>query len=331
MGHMASGDRSLPAADAELTCEARPEPPCCPACDGAIGGPPIASPDRLCLLPGVFSVVRCQACGMGVTLPAVDPAQLASFYPTTYATHEMLPSGLLGLLSKAVQRVQSVQAMRAAPLRLLAELPSGHLLDVGCGRGDLDAWFVRRGWSVLGIEPSEQACAVARSRGVQARTGTLADVELESATYDAVVFRHSLEHLGDPVGDLRRARRALRDGGVAIVTVPNFDCWQSRLFRGCWFSLDLPRHRSHLNANALRMMLTRAGFRRVETITSSSSLGLPASIQYALAGRCLLRDGLKLRIAVALCALATPSVRLLNRMAGAGDVLHAVAYAPSRT
>lgn len=264
---------------------------------------------------------------MGVTLPEADDAELVSFYPPTYATHTPLSGGPLALVSAVVQRVQAWQSLHSSPLELLAEHPAGRLLDVGCGRGDLGAGFVRRGWSVVGIEPSEQACAAARSRGVHAHPGTLADVHLDRAKYDAVVFRHSLEHVSDPVGDLRRARELLRDGGVAIVTVPNFGCWQSRRFEGCWFPLDLPRHRSHFNAGALRAVLARAGFSRVETMTSSSSMGLPASLQYALVGRCMFPDGLKLRLAVALCAPLAPLVRLIDRIAGEGDVLHGIAYA----
>jgi 2-polyprenyl-3-methyl-5-hydroxy-6-metoxy-1,4-benzoquinol methylase len=266
---------------------------------------------------------------MGVTLPALDDAQLAALYPATYGTYERLPGGVLALISKVVQRLQSWQALRTAPLDRVAALPAGRLLDVGCGRGDLGSWFVRRSWSVVGVEPSAQACAVARGRGVRAREGTLATVEIEPEAYDAVVFRHSLEHVADPVGALGRARRALRDGGVVIVSVPNFGCWQSRCFGGRWFPLDLPRHRFHFNANALRMMLTHAGFQSIETTTSSSSIGLLASVQYVLAGQCLFSHGLKQRIAVALCAPVAPLVRLLDRLAGSGDMLHAVAYTRS--
>jgi 2-polyprenyl-3-methyl-5-hydroxy-6-metoxy-1,4-benzoquinol methylase len=299
----------------------------CPACGGGLGSPSLGSPDRLCGLPGRFSVARCEACAMGVTVPTVTPAQLVSFYPRTYGTYESLPGGLQGLVSSIVQRVQGHRALRSAPLERLADVRPGRLLDVGCGRGDLGAWFVRRGWAVVGVEPSPQACAVARSRAVDAHVGTLADVALEARSYDVVVFRQSLEHVTDPVGDLCRARELLRDGGLAVVSVPNFACWQSRRFASRWFHLDLPRHRFHFNENALSLMLARAGFRWVETTTSSSSVGLPASIQYALADRCLFPDGLKLRVAAALCVAATPAIRLLDRLGGEGDVLHAVAYA----
>jgi SAM-dependent methyltransferase len=262
-----------------------------------------------------------------VTLPLAGPRELAGFYPGTYGAYE-LPTGVPGLLSAAIQRLQCWHAFRAPPLALLAGLPSGRLLDVGCGRGDLGSWFARRGWRVTGVEPSPEACVVARSRGIDARTGVLADVELEAGSHDAAVFQQSLEHVTDPVADLGRVLGALRSRGVAIVSVPNFGCWQSRRFGGSWYHLDVPRHRLHFDADALRGTLERAGFIDIQTRTSSSTAGLPASIQYAIFGRCLFPTGLALRAAVAACALTRPLTALADRLGGGGDVLHAVARKP---
>jgi SAM-dependent methyltransferase len=300
-------------------------PPSCPACAGALGPTLLSSPDRLHGTSCTFSVARCGSCGLGVTLPPAGPEELAAFYPKTYGAYA-LPSGALALVSMAIQRLQRWQALRSEPLRLLAESPPGRLLEIGCGRGDLGSWLVGLGWSVTGVEPSPEACAVARSRGIDARAGTLAEVELEPRSYDAVVFRQSLEHVTEPVADLRRTLDALGEGAIAIVSVPNFGCWQSRHFAGAWYHLDLPRHRLHFDADSLRATLLRAGFSDVRTSTSSSTVGLPASIQYELFGRCLFQDGLALRAAVAGCALTAPIAWLTDRFAGGGDVLHAVAY-----
>jgi SAM-dependent methyltransferase len=317
---LATAASAAPSTDAQA-------PARCPACGGALSGPRYDGRDRLHGLPGAFSIARCETCGLGVTLPVVEAARLPSLYPSAYATYETLPKGVVGLLSRTADRALRRQALRSPPLALIASRPPGRLLDIGCGRGDLGSWFIRRGWSVVGIEPSAQACAVARQRGVDARTGTLETVELERHAYDAVVFRHSLEHVPDPVADLRRAREALRDGGVAIVSVPNFGCWQRRVFGGRWFHLDLPRHRVHFDAGSLRATLTLAGFSGIETLTSSTPTGLPASVQYAIAGRCLFPEGSKLRIAYAVCELTAPLSWLANRLGGGGDVLDATAYA----
>jgi SAM-dependent methyltransferase len=295
----------------------------CPVCGGRLADPLLSSPDRLHGVAGTFSVARCEACGLGVTLPLASPEEIAAFYPKTYGAYE-LPAGVLGLVSRAIQRLQAWQALRTAPLAALTEMPPGRLLDVGCGRGDLGSWLIARGWSVTGVEPSSEACEVARARGIDAREGTLATVELDSESCDVVVFRQSLEHVTDPLGDLRRVQLALRAGGVAIVSVPNFGCWQRRRFGGAWYHLDLPRHRSHFDPDTLRTTLERAGFVDVRTSTSSSTVGLPASIQYATFGRCLFPGGLALRAAVAACAITGPVAWLLDRLAGGADVLHAV-------
>jgi 2-polyprenyl-3-methyl-5-hydroxy-6-metoxy-1,4-benzoquinol methylase len=307
-----------PGADAVMS-------PRCPACGGELGPPTLTALDRMCGLPGIFTAAQCTSCEMGVTVPSASEAELASFYTETYGTYESLPTGVLGMISKMVQDFQSRRAMATVPLVCIAGHAQGRLLDVGCGRGDLGSGFVRRGWSVVGIDPSAQACEVAGRRGLQTRVGTLASAPLENDAYDVAVFRHSLEHVTDPLGDLRRVYQALREGGAVIISVPNFGSWQRERFGGRWFMLDLPRHRFHFNADALRRMLVQAGFQSVQTMISTSAVGLPGSIQYALAGRCLF-NGIKQRVAVGLCLLALPLNRLLDGLLGEGDYLHAIGY-----
>jgi SAM-dependent methyltransferase len=291
--------------------------------------PPLYGVDRLHGVPGEFIVARCGSCGAGVTSPEASREELASYYPSGYGPYERPANALVRLVSAAIRAWQGFLALRGFPLESSRELPPGRAVDVGCGRGDLGALLMRRGWQVTGVEPSADACAGARARGIDARQGTLADVPLEPDTYEIAVFKHSLEHVDDPVADLQRVREALRPGGLVLVTVPNFSSWQRRRFGSSWYHLDLPRHRVHFTPGALRRALDRAGFEPVRLDTSTSTVGLPATLQYALAGRCLFPDGLGLRVASGLCALALPASLLADRLAGAGDQLHAVARRPS--
>jgi SAM-dependent methyltransferase len=154
--------------------------------------------------------------------------------------------------------------------------------------------------------------------------GTLTTVTLEPGAYDAVMFRHSLEHTNDPVAALHAVRAALVPGGLVLITVPNFGGWQARRFAGRWYHLDLPRHRVHFTATALAHALGRAQLDVRSISTSSSAVGLPASLQYAAAGRCLFPGGLGLRIASGLCAATLPLTLALDAVGGEGDLLHAV-------
>jgi SAM-dependent methyltransferase len=297
----------------------------CPICEASLPAPSIASTDRLHGCSGRFALAVCGACGAGRTFPAATLVEQAAYYPTAYGPYAAAPNPLVGAVSHVIRRFQGWRARRTQPLSALRGLPPGRGVDVGAGRGDVAALLSRSGWRMTAVEPSAQACALMRGRGVDAREGVLATVELEPASYDVAIFQHSLEHVDDPVEDLRCAAAALRPGGRVLVTVPHFGSWQARRFGARWFHLDLPRHRVHFTREALVRALERAGFTVEGTGTSTTAVGLPASVQYRLAGRCLFPGGLGLQVAAGLCVLALPLAWLLDRAGGGGDQLHAIA------
>lgn len=300
----------------------------CPICSASLPPALIVSPDRGQGTPGRFEVAVCGTCGTGVTLPAVGPGDLAAFYPTGYGPLSEPRRGVLTLISKAIRRWQAESACRRPPLAALAGRPPGNGLDVGAGRGDTSVELAARGWRMTAIEPGAQASAHLRERGLDGREGVLATVALKAEHYDFALFQHSLEHTTDPLGDLRAACAALAPGGLVLISVPNFGSWQRRSFGGCWYHLDVPRHRFHFTGAALERALREAGFRDTRLTRSSSSVGLPASLQYRLTGRCMFPHGMRLRVAAGLCALSLPLSWLLDRVAGEADTLHAVARKP---
>jgi len=301
----------------------------CPICGAQLPPPAIVAPDRGQGTAGTFEVASCRVCGAGVTLPIAGAQELAAFYPSGYGPHVGIEHGVLRIVSSAIRWLQGTLAWRRPPVAALAGARPGRGLDVGAGRGDLAAMLERRGWRMTAIEPAAGAVAQLRARGIDALEGVLGTVALGSEQFDFAVFQHSLEHTPDPVGDLRLAAAALRPGGLVLVSVPNFGSWQRRAFAGSWYHLDLPRHRTHFTADALRRALAAAGFGEARFARSSSAVGLPASVQYRLAGRCLFPDGMALRVATGLCALTLPVTWALDRIAGEGDTLHVVARKPA--
>jgi SAM-dependent methyltransferase len=282
--------------------------------------------DRLHGTPGSFEVAICRECGSGRTLPPVGEDALAAFYPEDYTAHVRPPSRVSGFLATALAHWRYRRALERPPLGTLRRLPAGRLLDVGSGRGDLGTALSGKGWRVTGVEPSIRASAEARRRGLDVERGTIVDVAARlDPGFDAVVFQHSLEHVTEPLDDLKAANELLREGGLLLLSVPNFDSWQRRRFGSAWLHLDLPRHRTHFSALGLELLVRRADFEVQGVHTSTHLDGLPMSVQYRLLGRRHLDRGMLLYASVTLSLLLVPLGVALNTIFGGGDVLNLVA------
>lgn len=304
----------------------------CRACGAPLDSEPeISGIDRLLGTPGNFEIRGCTACGSGRTFPLVDEAGLAAYYSSEYIeTETWTPRGVLGLISKLIRRRTRRRTLRVKPVSLLSAR-TGCLLDIGCGRGELGSVLIEHGWKVSGIEPSDSGVAQARAYGLDVRQGTLATTSFAAESFDAVNFRHSLEHVVDPKVDLRRAVELLAPGGTLLVEVPNFACWERRRFGSAWFHLDLPRHRTHFTPEGMRHLLEGAGLHLLETGTRTSANGLAGSLQYRLFGRWLAKGPLSARVIDGLSRLLVPAAALSHALSrGGGDFLWAVAVKPAR-
>lgn len=120
-------------------------------------------------------------------------------------------------------------------------VPAGarRVLDVGCAYGALGHALKRRGVeTVVGIELNPEA---ARRAAELIDTVIVCDVELKSPQFDegwfdCIVYGDILEHLVDPWAVLRKHRRFLAPGGVALISIPNIGYWPvlRMLLRGQW-------------------------------------------------------------------------------------------------
>jgi SAM-dependent methyltransferase len=205
---------------------------------------------------------------------------------------------------------------------------SGTLLDVGCGRGDLAASWIGARWHVQGIEPSPDAAITAARRGAEIIGQTLSSTALAPGSLDAVVFRHSLEHVVDPRQELSRVFPALRPGGRLAVIVPNWGSWQRVAFGEYWFPLELPRHRTHFTAAGLRSALGSAGFRGIDVRTATPFITTTWSLQFRLFDRLLTDSGIALLAGYAASLPVSAVSAALDAWRGGGDFLHGAAVKP---
>jgi SAM-dependent methyltransferase len=198
-------------------------------------------------------VVRCPACGLAQSVDAVT--DLAALYDDDYV--ELLPADLTGREEGRLRRVLDL-ALKYAP-------PPGSSLEVGVGYGWLLKWGAQAGYEVLGVDLSPQVAERARlTSGARVLVGDLAGLGLPAQGFQAVLLRHVLEHVPEPLPFLAELRRLLAPGGVLCGAAPNFGSFKARLHKADWSHLMLPGHRLHFTPATLRLTLEKAGLEVLE-------------------------------------------------------------------
>ncbi len=115
------------------------------------------------------------------------------------------------------------------------------ILDVGCGNGYTAGQFLNYGCDVTGIDLSESGVALARQCYPAARFEVLAadsDIlqNLNCDAFDLVVSTEVIEHLYNPRSFLCGCFRALKPGGMFILSTPYHGYLKNLLIslRGSW-------------------------------------------------------------------------------------------------
>jgi 2-polyprenyl-3-methyl-5-hydroxy-6-metoxy-1,4-benzoquinol methylase len=137
----------------------------------------------------------------------------------------------------------------------------GRVLNVGCGAGN-DSRLLRElgGREIHGVEPFEEAAALARGNYDQVSVGPVEAWTWDRRPYSMIVLADVLEHLVDPYALLAEARSWLSEDGHVLISIPNVRhlsvLWQL-VVRGEW------RYREHgiMDSTHLRFF-TSASFRR---------------------------------------------------------------------
>jgi SAM-dependent methyltransferase len=255
-------------------------------------------------------IVRCPRCGH---------MQLADF-PSAETLLESYAE------AESSDYLEEEAGQRATALRLLAEIerhaPRGRLLDLGCWTGFLLDEARLRGWSAVGVEPSEFGSRFARERlGLDVITSDLFTAPLEPGSFDAVVMGDVIEHLPDPGAALDHIASLARPGAVLQLALPDAGSAVARRLGARWWSV-IPTHVQYFTRGSLSTLLTRHGWEVLELNTAPKAF----TVDYYLG-----RIGGYSRPAASLLQAAAARLQLGERIWAPDfrDRISAIARAPS--
>ncbi len=260
----------------------RLESAACPFGCAASDTPVLTGHDRLHGVPGRFSVIKCNACGLIRTDPRPTPDTIGAYYPGDYAPYhaDAAPPAATSVGAKA-----SLRRLLGFDTRQLPPMPPGRLLEVGCANGTYLEHARRLGWTVQGIEFSDSAAALARTRGLAVQTAGVDSATPPSDTVDVIAAWMVIEHLHDPIAALNRMRAWVRPGGYLIASVPDAGGWLLSTFGERRYDLHLPAHLYHFSDRTFAKLLNAGGWDVEHVVWQRNCNSLLWSLEYLCADK----------------------------------------------
>ena len=146
------------------------------------------------------------------------------------------------------------------PLQQLVGAPDGRkLLDIGAHIGIFVEIANKAGWQATGLEPSRWSVEVARQLGTELIEGTLATSNLPHDYFDIVTLWDVIEHLSDPMAEIKHVFQVLKPGGWVVIHTMNIESLFAKLMgpKWPWF---MEMHLYYFSEQTLCHLLKAANF-----------------------------------------------------------------------
>ena len=200
----------------------------------------------------------------------------------------------------------------------------GTLLDVGAFSGMFMQNAKRFGFQVVGVEPIREAYLhLSDTLGLAVVHGDLNSAAFPAENFAAVTLLDVIEHILNPVAELREVLRVLKPGGLVAMTTPNaagliqrIVGTKRKLYGQPWCPIDdVPWHLWGFTPHTFRLCMEKAGF-HVEEVYSLEPSPLSTNLNSDSTGWKVLA----LRVAAEASKVLHMSDRMVGfaRKAGAG-------------
>ncbi|RKM94670.1 class I SAM-dependent methyltransferase, partial [Aquimarina sp. BL5] len=191
---------------------------------------------------------------MLVTIPRPDENSLGKYYESEdYISHT---DAKRTVFEKTYHLVKKYSLNKKVKLISKLHQGTGTLLDIGAGTGDFLIEANKKHWQVIGIEPNEQARALAKEKGIVLEPDA---TKLSSNSFDIITMWHVLEHVPDLSAQIKELKRLLKPGGHLIIAVPNFKSYDALYYKSFWAAYDVPRHLWHFSKNSMKTLFEKEG------------------------------------------------------------------------
>ncbi|MDT8308548.1 MAG: class I SAM-dependent methyltransferase [Bacteroidales bacterium] len=185
-----------------------------------------------------YEITLCLQCKAQQLMPFPDQTKLDRAYQDSYYGGN--ETKFLIFIENMINIIRKRRAKSVAKY-----LSSGaNILDIGCGSGKFLSAIASYGdFNIYGTEINGKAAQRSEQNSlIQLNTAPLSMEQYPDASFDLITLIHVFEHLDNPDFMLHFFNKKIKPGGILILSMPNPESLQARLFKSRWFHLDPPRH-----------------------------------------------------------------------------------------
>ncbi|MFX0135450.1 MAG: class I SAM-dependent methyltransferase [Candidatus Hodarchaeota archaeon] len=259
-------------------------------------------------VPGIFRLVKCLNCGLIFTNPRLNKKELAKYY-SKIVNYENKPQYVYLNSRFSILRRNDLLTyyfnypiLRKSRFRKLIQFPNylriwrewkkscfvpkyiknGNILEIGCSYGGYLYQLKKIGWNIKGIELNEEAVNYANKKlNLDVMNVSIEDFSSNSK-FDFIYLSMVLEHVISPMKVLRKLNSLLKSEGALILSIPNFNGIEVRIFRKYAYIIQLPFHLFHFTPKTIRNYLKALNFKKIRIIYQNSDRDLLAPLNYIL-------------------------------------------------
>jgi 2-polyprenyl-3-methyl-5-hydroxy-6-metoxy-1,4-benzoquinol methylase len=129
-------------------------------------------------------------------------------------------------------------------------LPTGKLLEIGCGRGDFLS-VARSSFDVYGVEPNPELAESAR-RIAPVHCDVIERTPWRG--FDVIASFHVIEHVDSPSTFIAAAAERLKPGGLLVIETPDINSLPFKLLKSRWRQF-IPEHYFFFDRKTLPRLL----------------------------------------------------------------------------
>ncbi len=201
---------------------------------------------------------KCRVCGLMYASPRpsseIIEARLEMFA-------DQIPSSAQSLQDRVNFQMERTRLIKSF-------IPSGKLLDFGCGDGSFVKAAKITGYDAVGIEKANGAADYAsKYYDVVVHPGDIQNIDLSQMQFDIITLWDVLEHLPDPVSICNILAKLLSKNGMLVILTPHSEGLSAKLKRSDYWVFGPRDHVCLFSTKTIKYFLQKTGL-HVECVTT---------------------------------------------------------------